>query len=208
MRPSLLALLAACAPSPEAPGHAPSPEPIDRPAPQALRLATPASPEQEAALKRAREAADALATALRTRLQAAMAEGGPSRAVQVCADEAQGIAAQVQGAHAVKVGRATDRPRNPRNAEPDWAVQWLAAQQQLPADQVAPTEGIRPDTQAAVVARPIRIEPVCVTCHGPEEQIAPEVRAILAERYPTDRGTGYATGDLRGVLWAEAPVGD
>jgi len=32
------------------------------------------------------------------------------------------------------------------------------------------------------------------------------VKAELAQRYPHDRALGYAAGDLRGALWAEAPV--
>ena len=44
---------------------------------------------------------------------------------------------------------------------------------------------------------------LCVTCHG--ESLAPDVQERLAERYPTDRATGYRVGDLRGVFWAELP---
>jgi hypothetical protein len=30
--------------------------------------------------------------------------------------------------------------------------------------------------------------------------MAPDVRSLLAERYPEDRATGYAAGDFRGMV--------
>lgn len=38
------------------------------------------------------------------------------------------------------------------------------------------------------------------TCHGPGNSIPDTVRAMLAARYPDDRATGYAVGDLRGAI--------
>jgi hypothetical protein len=32
------------------------------------------------------------------------------------------------------------------------------------------------------------------------------VKAPPAEEFPADAATGYAVGDLRGVVWAEVPV--
>lgn len=54
---------------------------------------------------------------------------------------------------------------------------------------------------------PIAIEAPCLACHGPADGLAPEIRAKLTAAYPQDPATGYALGDLRGALWAEAPVG-
>lgn len=47
------------------------------------------------------------------------------------------------------------------------------------------------------------LQPMCLTCHGAD--LAPDVQAAIAERYPDDRATGYRTGELRGVIWAELP---
>ena len=34
----------------------------------------------------------------------------------------------------------------------------------------------------------------------------PDVRKILDERYPKDAAVDYTVGELRGAIWAEAPV--
>jgi hypothetical protein len=64
-------------------------------------------------------------------------------------------------------------------------------------------EGL-PDGVALRMARGIETEPACLACHG--SQIGPEVAAVLAEHYPRDRATGFAVGDLRGLLWVEVPA--
>ena len=48
--------------------------------------------------------------------------------------------------------------------------------------------------------RPIVVGPNCLPCHGAEGELDPAVREQLALRYPSDRATGYATGDLRGAF--------
>ena len=52
---------------------------------------------------------------------------------------------------------------------------------------------------------PIRIEALCLNCHG--ETLTEPVQARLAELYPEDRATGFADGDLRGLFWAVVPPG-
>lgn len=46
--------------------------------------------------------------------------------------------------------------------------------------------------------------PTCLKCHGGAEDIAGGTRAVLAEKYPRDRATGYQLGDLRG-MWKIGP---
>ena len=56
-------------------------------------------------------------------------------------------------------------------------------------------------------AKPIVMQPMCVSCHGSPEQISPEVKAKLNELYPNDKAVGYQPGQLRGavVLSRSAP---
>ena len=51
---------------------------------------------------------------------------------------------------------------------------------------------------------PIRIQPLCLTCHG--EALAPAVGARIRALYPEDAAAGFALGDLRGVWWVELPA--
>lgn len=177
-----------------------------------------ASPAQSAAsaeaassdaLARAEAAAKKLGGALRTRLVDAMNQGGAPSAVRVCADEAPGIAAAIQKETGASLGRASLRPRNPNSAAPAWVGAWLAAQGERKAEGVAGMSAVV-DTERGRMARvikPITIEAACLSCHGAPGTISPEVSAVLQARYPSDRATGYAIGDLRGALWAEVPAG-
>jgi hypothetical protein len=50
---------------------------------------------------------------------------------------------------------------------------------------------------------PIKLQAQCLMCHGPEEQIVPEIKAQLAKLYPDDRATGFEEGELRGWFWID-----
>ncbi|MBI3082695.1 MAG: DUF3365 domain-containing protein, partial [Gemmatimonadetes bacterium] len=54
--------------------------------------------------------------------------------------------------------------------------------------------------------RPILVDRRCLACHGDPATFIPEVRAVLAQRYPEDRATGYAVGDLRGAVSVRVPL--
>jgi len=159
-------------------------------------------------IARADAAAKKLGGALKARLVEAMGQGGPPSAVRVCADEAPSIAARVRGETGVSVGRASLRPRSPGNVPPEWVGAWLSAQGERKAEGLTGTSTVV-DTATGRVARvlkPIAIEALCLACHGDPASIAPEVSAVLKTTYPADRALGYALGDLRGALWAEAPL--
>ncbi len=163
------------------------------------------------ALERAQAAAQAFSGSLRDRLQAAMQEGGPVAAAEVCHAEAPAIAATVMRKHGVRLGRVAlpGRHRNPDQAAQDWQLDALQAFQQAVNDgapAAAQVRVYRDDLPAGVALRMIRgiaTEPVCTTCHG--THIAPEVRATIARHYPADGATGFEVGDLRGALWVEVP---
>ena len=163
---------------------------------------TEASAEAEA-IARAKRAAKQLGTTLKGRLGAAMEEGGPSAAIEVCANEAQGLTDVVVEDTGVRVGRSSLKLRNPDNAGPAWVRAWLE-QQGDGAEGVEPVARVE-EGEARFVA-PIAVEGLCVTCHGPRDALPEGVRDVLSERYPNDEAVGYAPGDLRGAIWATAPV--
>ena len=163
----------------------------------------PRSEAERAAVESARAGAQRLGGTLKTRLLSAMAEG-PAHAASFCASNAQGLTAEVAEATGARVGRSSLRLRNPENAGPDWVREWLEARGEGPAEGVAPASGVS-DGVARFVA-PIAIEGPCLACHGPPADIDEGVREVIEARYPRDRATGYALGDLRGAIWAEVPV--
>lgn len=184
---------------------------VPPPAPAAAAPPDPAAASADVALERARAAAMAFSGQLRNRLQSAMAEGGPTAAVEVCHTEAAQIASAVMVEHGVRLGRvaAPGRNRNPAQAADGWKLATLEAFQRAVDDGAAAGEQVAvmrehlPDGVALRMMRGIATEQVCLACHGAE--IAPEVRETILARYPDDGATGFALGDLRGALWVEVP---
>ena len=177
-------LLVACDDDPPEPS-APTPE--------------PSAPGGDPCLESALAATKALKMGLKTRLLAAMQEGGPA-AVRVCAEEAEAIRRRVARETGVRVGRASTKLRNPANAEaPDWVKAYLDAPTR-DGDGFAPwTE--RTADEARVVS-PLTAEGPCLTCHG--EAIPPAIASVIDEHYPRDMARGFSEGELRGVVWAAA----
>jgi hypothetical protein len=167
-----------------------------------------ASAPSDDPLARAEAAAKKLGGALRGKLEKALPEGGPAKAIEVCAKDAQPTAADVRASTGAYVGRSSTKLRNPVDAPPPWVAEWLTAQAGRKAAEAKPLRAIAqgPTGKVARVILPIGVEAPCLACHGDPAAIAPDVKAAIAARYPTDTATGYAAGDLRGALWAELPV--
>lgn len=138
-------------------------------------------------------------------LTSALGQGAPS-AIEVCHTMAPGLADSLSR-DGVTVGRATRKPRNPKNEATGWQAEALAELERMHAEgqPLAGKSFVKrlPDGRAAY-AEPLVIQELCLACHG--ENLAPEVQSVLAAKYPNDRATGYKLGDLRGVAWAELPA--
>ncbi len=146
-------------------------------------------------------------------MKQAMKSGGPAAAIEVCAEQAPALTSAISRQHGWKVTRVGTRVRNPMLGMPDaWEQKVLARFQ----ERVAAGEPIKPMAFSEVVEEPdgryfrfmkaIPVKPGCLACHGPAEAIAPEVREILARRYPHDRATGYRAGELRGAVSIKQPL--
>ena len=150
-------------------------------------------------LAAAKAAAKTLGGRLKAKLQAAIkAEGFPG-GVRVCGVEAPAIRASVEAELGVKLGRTSFRLRNPKNRVPAWAEAWVKERSPKPRFAQGPSGTLR-------ALLPIKTAPLCVSCHGPAEAIAPKVRAALGKSYPEDAATGFKAGDLRGWFWVELPA--
>lgn len=155
-----------------------------------------------ATVSAARSAANALGGELQGMLLAALAEGGPTAAIAFCADSAQARTARHQTG-GVSVRRVGTRVRNPAN-QPDSLeaavlIAFAARAGTLPADTAFLHQA--PDgTWQLHFLRPVVISEPCLVCHGNPATIPESVRRVLDARYPDDRATGYAAGDLRGAV--------
>ena len=141
------------------------------------------------------------------KLQGAMAEGGAVNAIGVCNTQAPEIAGRVSTQNQVKLSRVGTRARNPVMGVPnDWQAKALAqfdaalARGEKPADIEFSETVETANGKEFHFAKPIVLQPMCVSCHGNPEQISPEVKAKLNELYPNDKAVGYQPGQLRGAV--------
>ena len=170
---------------------------------QAAPVAPEAPAELQPAIAKADRAFAELRQALIARLSAELSSGGPLTAVSACHDVAPDIANRVQAEQRIALGRTSHRLRNPENRSPAWAAAHVAAAADRPGADARPLVVDLGDRVG--VLRPIHAMAMCTTCHGPADQIAPDLKETLAALYPADRATGFREGDLRGWMWAEVP---
>ncbi len=152
--------------------------------------------EQHATALAAREA---LFTKLSGRLMSAIEKDGAAAAINVCKAEAPAIAEQVKREFGVDIGRTSFRLRNSMNPPPDWSSRFVAERAESPQFAALPDNALG-------VLLPIKLQQNCLLCHGPQEQLADDVKAALALHYPNDEATGFLEGDLRGWFWIEVPA--
>lgn len=156
------------------------------------RRETPQEANADECVEDAFRAAKLLGTTLKTRLVQAM-EQSVEHAVRVCADEAQAIHQRVANQTGVRLGRTSTKLRNTSNGQaPAWVVEHLGRRDLEPSK-------VREGREARAII-PLTTMGLCLNCHG--EVLSDEVRSVLDDHYPEDRATGYATGEIRGVIWA------
>ncbi len=95
--------------------------------------------------------------------------------------------------HGLSIGRTSHRLRNPGNLAPGWAK---PAVNEI-VDTAWFAEGPAGELGAIL---PIKLAAPCLACHGPADGLNEDVRSALAESYPDDQATGFAEGDLRGMV--------
>jgi hypothetical protein len=160
--------------------------------PKIVSGSTPSETEKSKLLA----AKDLLFTKLSTRLMDALSTSGPARAIGICQVEAKSIATEVGKEAGVEIGRTGVRLRNTSNQPPAWAKELVAARTNEPVFAEL-------SNGHAAALLPIKLQPQCLMCHGPKEQLIPEVKEQLAKLYPEDSATGFSEGELRGWFWVE-----
>jgi hypothetical protein len=177
-------------------------------------LALPVAEEpSKAALDEARKASGELVGSVRGELLKAIEASGPLRAIVVCKYTVPEIASSVSRKYGARVTRISLQTRNPSLG---WGDAWEQKVMLDFEDRVAKgavAEGLE---HAEVVAEPsgkfvrymraLPMLPVCLTCHGPADQISESIRNQIGHDYPHDRGTGTALGKVRGAVSFKKPL--
>ncbi len=163
--------------------------------------AAPASVDEARLAEEASTTVQALAGPLKQQLQAALAAGGPASAIQVCQQVAPALAHSVSQERGMQIRRVSLRYRNPQMGVPsDWQAAVLEdfdARRAAGEDPATLTWSAIEDGEYRFM-QAIPTAPPCLACHGSE--LSAEVKAAIEERYPDDRATGYAVGDVRGAF--------
>jgi len=171
-------------------------------------LVTTAYADQQSLL---RDEASALASEfvgqLKPQLKQAMTEGGPVRAIEVCATVAPEIADGLSASSGWQVRRVSLRQRNATRAVPDdWERQVLESFDQRQAAGEA-ADKLSTDELKPARYRYIRAQatgPLCLVCHG--ESLSPEATDALDQYYPDDIARGYKLGEVRGAISLIKPL--
>ena len=166
-----------------------------------------AQTETDSIEKRGNEAANALASTLLTTLATKMAEGGMVSAIDFCHESALPLTseagAKFEGVKSIR--RTALRFRNPANApdsiDREVLEKFLASWNPARPLQTEVRKTTTPDGSTEIrFYRSVPVMATCLACHGPKDQIAPEVLQAIAARYPLDQATGFSEGELRGAI--------
>jgi hypothetical protein len=164
--------------------------------PLATAQPTPADLEQQA-----RVLAQRFIGELKPRLKQAMQEGGPGRAIEVCASAAPRIADSLSAESGWQVRRVSLKSRNASRAVPDkWEAGVLASFDQRQAEG-EPADGLHYGEVVGGNYRYMQAQGaagLCLTCHG--ENLSDTVTDTLEKFYPDDQATGYRLGEVRGAI--------
>ncbi|MDP2366072.1 MAG: DUF3365 domain-containing protein [Ignavibacteria bacterium] len=135
-----------------------------------------------------------------------MQANGIVAAISVCSDTAQLLTVNYGFSKGIYIKRVSLKNRNPLNAPDGFESKVLHYFRQLGFDskldsaseffEIINSEGV----SSVRYMKPIIIQAPCLGCHGAVENIGPDVKEILNNRYPDDKATGYQIDDLRGAV--------
>ena len=160
----------------------------------------------------ARGVATAVPPKLVAVLVAEIGKSGPEGAILMCRDTAPRMAKAASDESGWNVRRVSLRNRNPKAVPDAWERAALedfdrrAAAGESPAT-LEKAEAVTEDGKLWYrYVRALPVQPLCVSCHGPADQLAPAVKERLKALYPDDRATGYKPGEIRGAITLRRPA--
>jgi len=164
-----------------------------------LLMAALACAQEPTPRELAAAAASGLGEVLKQLLGEELRRGGFEGAVKSCADSAQAVTEEYAREKGMEIRRVSRKYRNRRDQPDEWEAAKL---REWEAAGGIPKEIAEKVTENGKLylryLKPITTQAMCLSCHGTPAQIPAEVSAVLSERYPRDKATGYKAGELRG----------
>ena len=172
-------------------------------------VATLANAGDDAMLGEARKVATTLPPKLLAALQQEISKSGPEGAILVCKDMAPKMAGEISRQTGWKIKRVSLKARNDARAIPDaWEKAALEDFDKRVAAGESPAQlekGEKVDNEYRYV-KALPVQPLCLSCHGPVDQLTTAVKSALAQHYPNDLATGYSVGQIRGAISVRKPL--
>lgn len=172
-------------------------------------VATLANADDDTMLGEARKVATKLPPKLLAALQQEISKSGPEGAILVCKDMAPKMAGEISRQTGWKIKRVSLKARNDARAIPDaWEKAALEDFDKRAAAGEPPAQlekGEKVGNEFRYV-KALPVQPLCLSCHGPVDQLTPAVKSALAQHYPNDLATGYSVGQIRGAISVRRPL--
>jgi len=175
-------------------------------------LAGTAQADEAKLLEEARALPGTMVPKLLEVLQDEIAKGGHANAISVCREKAPAMAKGLSEKTGWAIRRVSLKNRNPKATPDAWEAAVLQEfEQRLAAGQSPVTmdksEVVEIDGKKVMrYMKALPTQELCMSCHGKENKVSPEVQAKLKELYPDDKATGYDVGQIRGAITAKKPL--
>lgn len=159
----------------------------------------------------ARQVASSVPPKLLQVLQAEISKNGPESAVGVCREKAPQMAKAASEQTGWAIKRVSLKNRNPKAVPDAWERAALEDFDRRAAAGASPAtlekwEVVSTDGRSEYrYMKALPVQPLCLSCHGPKEQLSPGMQSQLNTHYPQDLGTGYTVGQIRGAMTIRKP---
>jgi len=135
----------------------------------------------------------------------------PYDAIEVCNKKALKLTKNIEKEvnHGIKIKRTSLKYRNPANKPDIYEKEALEKLEKLFKEGKSPKYLIQKVEENGKVYyryyKPLKIQSVCLMCHGKPENMDNKLSAKIKSLYPEDKATGYKIGDFRGVVRISIP---
>ncbi|NPA13265.1 MAG: DUF3365 domain-containing protein [Aquificae bacterium] len=153
------------------------------------------------------DAAQMLLSELKKELKNALKTKGPVGAIEVCNKRAMEITREVEEEIGdIKLKRTSFKYRNPLNKPDKYEAEALTFfEKTLKETGKLPPYYIQKLDGEYRYYKPLKVQNVCLTCHGDPKYMDEKVLQKIRELYPNDKAIGYKPGDFRGAIRVSIP---
>lgn len=139
--------------------------------------------------------------ALMAELNAEIQNNGVPAAIDYCSLHAIPITDSISRAEQVEISRVSHMFRNPSNAANKREVEMIEKyiSQQRQGEELLP-QVVTEKGQKIYYGPILLAAPLCLSCHGPYENIEADVKNALNNKYPNDQAVNFNLNEVRGMF--------